>query len=1215
MASLASSRRWELASYDPGRAARLEAACGVSPLVARIMDGRGMSDPEEARRFLTPSLERDWEDPAAVPGLAEVADRLGRALDSGESIAVFGDFDVDGISATCLLTSALRQMGGQVTPFIPRRFDEGYGISRPAVERLLEQVTPDLLVTVDTGIAAAEEVEALRSMGIDAAVTDHHEPGDLVPRGIPVCDPKLDPSCPSGELAGVGVALKVVCELGARRGMPGLWREYTDIATLGTVSDMMLLTGENRALAADGVARMRSAPRLGLEALAEAARRPLGSMTADDLAFSLIPRLNAAGRMDDPAIALELLMADDPARARELAARLEDINRERRSIEAQLDAEATAMVEATYAGERVIVVGGEGWHEGVKGIVASRLVARYHVPVILFTISDGIARGSGRSVGSVNLFQAVERCQDLLVRFGGHAGAVGVTLEVGNLDAFRESLREELAGLPAEQFEDRKAVAARVGLSEMTVEAVSSLAVMRPFGQGNEPPLLAACGVTMTERRRRGEGGRHLSFNAHDAAGSSACIMFNAPGVEALSECDGAVDIVFEPKVEEWQGRVGVKLHVRDVLVRDSEEEGSVSPGTAGLVDRLFDRADEFLSEGELAGLASSPRFRTRAACAPGAPVPGAGEPLGVACGEASEGEAAPVVLVGPDGRAVASLRRIVAAALAPRIARGAVYSARVLGPAPDAPDGARGLDVAVTMESGPSSADVLDVARARAAERARLAGLGTRRLTEELRALLIGDNSLLPAQDRALGNLERGVSTLCVMATGRGKSLVFHVHAAREALVRHRASVFVYPLRALVSDQAFHIGMVFDRIGMTARVLTGETPLDERASVFEGLRDGGVDVVLTTPEFLAIHVGEFAASGRVGFLVVDEAHHAARAAGERPAYLEMPRVLDALGRPAVLAVTATADTRCAGEICRLLGIGPEGVVVDASRRDNLSVSDERGVPGRDERLVSLLASGEKSLVYVNARESSVSLARMLRRRVWELGHRVAFYNGGLTRPDRAAVERAFRDGELRMVIATSAFGEGVNLPDVRHVVLYHMPFNEVEFNQMSGRAGRDGAPARIHLAYGPHDARIDERALASDAPCRDDLAALYRALAARSREAGGGQAGPFCETNDRIAADCAQARPGCGLNERGVSCGIAIFKELGLVRTSGYGAARRIEVVPSPARVELTRSIRYLEGLRAIDAFASFRSWALDAPADEVRDRVASPIVPEGLS
>ena len=240
MAGLAQSRRWTVLTSDERVERELSERLGVPPLVARVLSARGHVDPAEATAFLEASLDESWEDPLVIPGMSEVADRLDRALDSSETIAVFGDFDVDGMTSTCLLTLALRRLGGDAHPFIPYRFGEGYGLSREALERVVRSCDPDLVVTVDNGIAAANEVDWLLERGIDVVVTDHHEPADLVPVGIPVTDPKLSANCPSHELAGAGVALKLVCELGRRRGIPDLWRSYTDVAALGTLSDMML---------------------------------------------------------------------------------------------------------------------------------------------------------------------------------------------------------------------------------------------------------------------------------------------------------------------------------------------------------------------------------------------------------------------------------------------------------------------------------------------------------------------------------------------------------------------------------------------------------------------------------------------------------------------------------------------------------------------------------------------------------------------------------------------------------------------------------------------------------------------------------------------------------------------------------------------------------------------------------------------------------------
>ena len=1100
MSGLRESGRWHVLTGDVAAEREVREACGVTPLAARVMVARGIRDAESARTFLTPSLERDWLDPLELPGLPAAADRVERAVRSGEVIAVFGDFDVDGMSSTCLLTLALRELGAEVHPYIPRRFGEGYGLSAEALERVVEGCHPNLIITVDNGIAAAEEVRIVRGMGIDVVVTDHHEPADLVPQDVPVCDPKLDHACPSCDLAGAGVALKLVHELGRRFGVPELWRSYTDVATLGTISDMMSLTRENRALVTDGIRRMRHTERPGIVALAAVANCDLSQVTADGLPFSLVPRLNAAGRMGDVDVAFDLLISDDPVEAVKLAAELETINQNRRDIERELADQAMAMIEETYHGQRVIVVGGEGWHEGVKGIVASRVVNRYHVPAILFSISDGVAHGSGRSVGSVNLFEAVEKCADLLVRFGGHAGAVGVTIDAESIDAFRTRLESVLAELPPEQFVDTGEVTAIVGLEELDVPTIESLKVLAPFGQGNKVPLLAATGVVMRNRSRVGRSGEHLRFIATDGVCSRPAIMFRAPDVERACDYEGAVDLVFEAVAETWQGRTNPKLMVRDIVYRTAEGE----PAAPAIVDELFGRVPEILAS---------------------------------------------------DSRVV-----------------------------PEAAEGA---------------------------ERAQLSAMAPDELTRELVRRMIGDHEPLPAQARALDALAAGTSALCVMATGRGKSLIFHVHAAREALLRGRASVLVFPLRALVADQSFHLEGELAAMGLSGRVLTGETPLDERHEVFSALGSGEADVILTTPEFLAIHSGEFAAGGRVGFVVIDEAHHAGTSAGgTRTAYQELPRVLAELGHPTCLAVTATAADPVAREICRLCSA--DEVIVDGACRENLRIDDERELRDREAALVSLASTGEKCVAYVNSREQSVVLARTLRKANPELAQRIAFYNAGLTRSERTRVERAFRAGELSCVISTSAFGEGVNLPDIRHVVLYHMPFGAVEFNQMSGRAGRDGAPATIHLMFGSRDARVNERILASYAPGRDDLVCLWRALqslAARSRAQGEG--GAIARTNAGLLETCVQVAPGSHLEERAVSAGIGIFRELGFLTTEGYGSQRKILMTDSPERMELDSSIRYLEGMRSSEEFHAFCRWALTATPGELLARVNRPIVP----
>jgi single-stranded-DNA-specific exonuclease len=402
----------------------------------------------------------------------------------------------------------------------------------------------------------------------------------------------------------------------------------------------------------------------------------------------------------------------------------------------------------------------------------------------------------------------------------------------------------------------------------------------------------------------------------------------------------------------------------------------------------------------------------------------------------------------------------------------------------------------------------------------------------------------------------------------------------------------------------------VLSPFGIGVSVLTGETPDAERDKTFQALVDGRTHIVLTTPEFLAIHAARFARAGRVGFVVIDEAHHAgASSGGHRGAYAQLPQVLSRLGHPVVLACTATAGEEVAAEICDLLSIDHGDVVRDESVRDNLHVDDGRGIRDRERALVDLVRRDEKSVVYVNSREGAMALVRMLRHALPDQAMRISYYHAGLSRRERLLVERSFRDGRLGCIVATSAFGEGVNIPDIRHAVLYHLPFGEVEFNQMSGRAGRDGQDSVVHLMYQQRDRRINEHLLECNAPAREALTSLYRVLMGETRRS----ARPSGLTLDdaRLAELASSLDARHPLDASAVSVGIGIFRELGFLRVEGFGETRRICMREHPAHADLEESACYLEGLRAKEAFADFSRWCFEARADELLKRINHPIAP----
>ncbi len=1109
------SAQFNVKGANPASVDLLSVTLGLPRFIATTLVARGIDSLPAAQRFFHPSLDRDWLNPYIIPGLEEVVDDLERAIRQHRHILVFGDFDLDGISATTVLTRGLRGLGATVTPFIPRRFDEGYGLSVEAFDRALKQDSDiEVIVTVDCGIACRDAAAAIRARGVDVLITDHHEPADLVPLDVPVADPKIDEECPSTILAGVGVACKLLQALGGRMGQPHLWREFVDFAAMGTVADLMPMRDENRALVEAGLSLINNAPRPCIAALLGTSGAVDKAVTATNLSFSLIPRLNAAGRMGDADLALRLLMTDDFDEACKLAGELEEMNDLRRKIESELSEIASEKASAVFRNQRALVVWGENWHEGVKGIVASRLVSKYGVPSFLFSIEGDEARGSGRSVGRVNLFKAVESCQDLLTRFGGHDAAVGVTLPKANLLEFTRRLCAYMDQLDAEDFSPRLDIDAIVDLSDLSLSSVEMLDALAPFGQENQQPVFLARNVMLSSCRAVGADKNHFSCTLTNGRSSVSGIMFHCPDIDKLMATETVVDAAFQLQIDEWRGRRSVKAMLK-----------SLTPVCmcAGLAACLNDTNVQFVSD---------------------------------------------------------------------------LYES---------------ADVELNE----------DVARCLGAIRAEELGLESRRdrwsrhaasdpvaLREAVVKAIIATNALHDSQRKALEYLEAGHSTLAIMATGRGKSLIFQVHAATRALCKGEASLFVYPLRALIADQAFYISRSLEQFGVKAARLTGESSPEERRAVAQGLANGQIDIVLTTPEYLCYHADEIGRTRRFSFVVVDEAHHIGGArAGNRAAYAQIGAAIAKLGDPVILALTATATDGVASDILDTLPI--EKCVFDEASRENLVIDDQRNIRNRDGYLANIVASGEKTVVYVNSREQSVGLARQLRRRLPHMAPLIGFYNAGLTREQRMQVEKLFRSGALTVLVSTSAFGEGVNIPNIRHVVLYHLPFNEIEFNQMAGRAGRDGDPSVIHLLFGRQDAQINQRILADITPDHEVMAQVYRRLRQMQRECAGQSFGVVSDELANLASDYAH-----NVSPASAECGVTVFRELGLIDTKttytmGH-MTRTVHVNEGAGRVKLTDSVRYREGLDERRVFDDFCEWALRADGSALRIRISRPIVPE---
>ena len=568
--------RWRTARPAHELAREIADGAGVSPVTAQVLVNRGVTSVEDAERFLRPRLAH-LEDPLGMAGMAEAASRIHEAVRRGERILVFGDYDADGVTASALLHGLLGHFGADREVYLPSRMVEGYGLTPEAVKEIIRR-GPGLVVTVDCGIRSPTEVARLREAGIDTIVTDHHPPGDGIPDACAVVNPRrADCTYPFKDLAGVGVAFKLAWEVArrfssAKRVSPASREFLMDamgLVALGTVADVVSLVGENRTLVAHGMVVLSATERPGIAALLNVAGLDGGPLGARDLAFGLGPRLNAAGRMGSADKALELLLESDPSRARALARELESANRERRRIQGAVLEEAEGHPEVALPERAAIVLDSETWHQGVLGIVASRLAEKTGKPSALVSFDGDQGRGSARSAGGVDVASALEACGEHLLGWGGHAKAAWVRLRRDALERFRDefdlAVREQISrGLPEPAIE----LDGEMEPSDIRLELAEEIDSLEPFGEGNPRPVFAVRGVELSgDVKPIGPGGRHLVFKVGSGRRSFRAVAFN------FGERRGdlarlawkRVDVAFEFARSRYSGPAGFELHVRDL--------------------------------------------------------------------------------------------------------------------------------------------------------------------------------------------------------------------------------------------------------------------------------------------------------------------------------------------------------------------------------------------------------------------------------------------------------------------------------------------------------------------------------------------------------------------------------------------------------------------------------------------------------------------------
>lgn len=556
---------WHVAQENCAAAERL-ADAGYPYLVSEVLASRGVERAEDAAEFLTQETTLTYS-PFLMQDMDKAVERIAQAIAAGEKIAIFGDYDVDGITATCILVDYLKGRGADVVHYIPRRIEDGYGLSCDAIEGL-RKGGATLLVTVDCGITGVDEVAFARSIGMDVVVTDHHECKETLPVASAVVDPRRsDCEYPFKHLAGCGVALKLVLALGGPDREEALFSRYCTLAAVGTVADVMQMTGENRTIVSRGLATLDRSDFIGLHALLKEAGLAGREISSVQIGFVLAPRINAAGRMGAADMAADLLLCQDPAQAEELAKALCALNRERQSVEQTIYSQAEEMIEQMpEADRRALVLASETWHQGVVGIVASRLSEKYSRPSFMIHLNGAVGKGSCRSWGGFNLFAALESCSDLLLGFGGHELAAGFTIDAANIPAFRARMNQYAAeywvGKAPESTLEIDVELHQPG--RVTLQEVEALAALEPYGSGNARPLFCLMGATLLRMQNVGQN-RHLKLRLGKGSAQFDGIFFSTNTAACGCQEGDRVDAAFYLQVNEFRGSRTVQLQMVDI--------------------------------------------------------------------------------------------------------------------------------------------------------------------------------------------------------------------------------------------------------------------------------------------------------------------------------------------------------------------------------------------------------------------------------------------------------------------------------------------------------------------------------------------------------------------------------------------------------------------------------------------------------------------------
>ena len=1192
-------KTWKIRSSNHAAAKVLADALGLPLPLARILASRGYATPEQASAFLYAEM-KDLSRPFQLPNLGAAVDIIAEALQAKKRIAIYGDYDVDGICAATLMREAFSWLDTDVRIYIPSRLKEGYGMNAQALDTLLTEGV-ELVITVDNGIASRELIAEYKKKGLSFIVTDHHQ----LPPALPECvvvNPLLSASvtAPYRRLCGCGTAYFLAMGM-LERLAPALYddlhqRKLLDLVAVATVADLVPLVDDNRILVREGLRLINDKPRPGLKALA-ALMCGEEAVKASDIAFRIAPCINACGRLDETADALALFAHDAEGDLSQLAETVRDYNDERKNMERRIAKEAAAQFEEHTGPMTCAVAAGENWHPGVIGIVASRLVEQFHCPSVVLTTTEekpGIYTGSARSVPGFHLYEGLSACAEHLLQFGGHEMAAGLSVAAEKLDDFKKAFAEVTAAYEAEIAENILWIDDAITLEDATEELEQALRLLEPCGQENPEPLFALEHQWRFARQRVGQEGDHLRLQFQDKNGETIPAIAFRQGNYPFSERH-RYDFAFHVTEHCFRGLCGIQLMVTDIQPSWQAEE-------AAILRTFMANGAGYLDAGPLSGIADRPRFYTK--------LRGVsfddrqlhvqslreGQTLSLLREPNNPADPNAICCLTENGEKLGYLSRQIASQLAPLVDLGVSYHAEV-AQITGKEEETCGVNILVVSDAANAQAEAAQE------NDSVLAALPEENLVDLLTDAFVDDGELLPIQEAAIANiLQRHQDTCVIMPTGRGKSLIYQIAAGVLARREQRMTLVISPLKALASDQYLALCDHLAPLGYQIYKGNGDLSNDERARLMQALAQEKIDVLLLTPEFFVRHQALFQPhAARVGQIVIDEAHHML---DKRPAYKILRELKPKYPNAVWTYLTATVPTADAERFQQI--ISGAGLYLDDHIRYNLHIIDARHTEKKLVYLYRLFMHPEKTICYVNSRKQAFALSQRLREILpYTLRPLVGYYHGGLPGQARRAIETAFKEGEIRLLFATTAFGEGVHISDIRNVVLYHPCFSVEAFNQLAGRCARDGQDGRVHLLYSEKDLALNEMIISDSAPSRENLGKMYQLLKAIAKQRGY----IIQAATDDLEEGLASLVEGFG--KRQWQQALTIFEELAFLHVEQNGTQTTITIEKDPAHRALTESATFLEGTSEARALSQFEEIAFTKNIDALEHVIRSALCP----